>query len=213
MEKVKIIFLDVDGVLNIMSSSYNSFKLTSTALEPHLVRRLEFIIERVSRSTSLKIVISSSWHEDNLIENLKKYNFKYVNDIVGRTPRNNFNLRGDQIKDWLDNHQDEYSIDNYIVLEDEISDVCGDKCKTISKFNVVEVDMNEGLLHKNCIEAIHKLMNFDMTLNGQYFKNTKEGLDYFVKLGFEPSVNSPENEQWKSFRVNMNDMLLHMLKD
>ena len=213
MEKVKIIFLDVDGVLNIMSNSYNSFKLTSNALEPHLVRRLEFIIRRTSRVVPVKIVISSSWREEDLLVALGKCGFKYINNIIGRTPRNIYNYRGDQIRDWLDNHQDKYNIDSYIVLEDEVVDVCGSKCSSISNDNVIEVDMNEGLSHKDCVNAIHKLNKLVKPLVEEVYVNTSEYRNHFIKLGFESSVTSPENKQWKSFKVNMNDMLLYMLKD
>lgn len=210
MEKVKIIFLDVDGVLNIMSRSYNSFKLTSNPLESHLVSRLEFIIERVSRGIPVRIVISSSWHIDDIIKSLKNYSFKYINDIIGRTPRNVHNYRGEQIKDWLDAYLDKYNIYSYIVLEDEIADVCGSKCSAISSDNVIEVNMDEGLSHKDCINAIHKLNKLVKPLVEEVYVNTSEYRNYFIKLGFEPSVISPENEQWKSFRVIFKNMMLIM---
>ena len=61
----KIIFLDVDGVLNIFSESYmtnyveydNRFKFSINRLEFHLVKRLEYII----KNTDAYIVVCYGW--------------------------------------------------------------------------------------------------------------------------------------------------------
>ena len=169
---MNIIFLDVDGVLNIMSDSYNScawINLSYDAVEPHLMKRLEYLIEQ----TDAYIVISSSWSEVQLKQVLEQKRFKYIDRILGRTHRgqtdNPLNVpderliiqqgtgikfleyRGDQINEWI--HDNNFS-GNYVVLEDEILDVCGELCNSIPKENVIEVDMNEGLSHKNVLEAI-----------------------------------------------------------
>jgi len=53
---MKVIFLDVDGVLNIMGGSYRTFmKPYGHHIEYHLVQRLNYIIEK----TGAKIVVSS----------------------------------------------------------------------------------------------------------------------------------------------------------
>ena len=172
---VKIIFLDVDGVLNIMSDSYRScawVNLGSDAVEVHLMKRLEYIIEQ----TDANIVISSSWGQKQLTILFKKLRFKHIDRIIGRTHRGeveNTNVpderliiqqgtgikylseRGDQIKHWLDNT--EHKIKSYVVLEDEVSDVCGDRCDAIPSSAVIEVDMNEGLSNVNVKTAIEIL--------------------------------------------------------
>jgi hypothetical protein len=173
---MNIIFLDVDGVLNIMSDSYNSFAWVnhgSDAVEPHLMKRLEHLIEN---TVNAHIVVSSSWHNQDLIRVLSKLRFKYVDRIIGRTIRVvssdvqidaqstmivkdtgniHLNNRGDQIQQWL--NENELPIFNYVVLEDEVSDVCGERCDTIPHSNVVEVDMKEGLSHANIEMAIEIL--------------------------------------------------------
>ena len=172
---MKVIFLDVDGVLNILSDSYNScawVNLGHDAVEVHLMKRLEYLIEQADAN----IIISSSWGQKQLTILLKKLRFKYIDRIIGRTHRGeveNTNVpderliiqqgtgikflseRGDQIQHWLDNT--EHSVVSYVVLEDEVSDVCGDRCNTIPKDKVVEVDMREGLSQKNINRALYIL--------------------------------------------------------
>lgn len=159
---MKIIFLDVDGVLNIMSESYNTFmKPYSQHIEPHLIQRLNYIIEQ----TDAHVVISSSWRAtmDDLKLQMEEQGFKYWDKVLGRTPHDDemkdctFEeawMRGNQIKQWI---KDNNFSGNYIVLEDEISDVCGSKCSAIPQFYVVEVDIKEGLQHKDVKFAILKL--------------------------------------------------------
>jgi len=69
---MKIIFLDIDGVLNILSDSYYSMgydNLGNDPIERHLMVRLEFIMCRVPDA---RIVISSSWFTVSYCVDLKK---------------------------------------------------------------------------------------------------------------------------------------------
>jgi len=227
---MKIIFLDVDGVLNIMSSSYNSHgydTIGMNPIEPHLMKRLEFILERVPDAN---IVISSSWYMKNLINELKKLKFKYVNRVIDRTPRKCM-YRGIQIKEWLNRHK---YITNYIVLEDEISDVCGNNCNAIPKKYVIEVNMDDGLSHKNSIDAITKLNDLDQYAGYNATLTLKE-LHKFINLGYNPNVtfkdengvditelkNTPYLNKlkerykkalanWRSFELDNKNLIIHL---
>ena len=44
---------------------------------------------------------------------------------------------------------------------DEINDICGTKCGSIDRDCVYEIDLNEGLLHKDAIAIV------------EYFKDSK----------------------------------------
>lgn len=167
---MKVIFLDIDGVLNMYGSSSRTFmKPYGQHIEPHLVQRLNYIVEQ----TKCKIVISSSWRSDmeDLEKQLKEQGFKYWTEVVGKTckptekepnmpyPRTNenylYNHRGEQINKWLKDTS--FAIKNYVVIDDEIYDICGEKCDVVPMSLVVQTDGKEGMLHKDAIEIAKRL--------------------------------------------------------
>lgn len=169
---MKIIFLDVDGVLNIMSNSYRTFmKPYGQHIEPHLVQRLNYLMEK----TDARIVVSSSWKADmiDLEKQIVEQGFKYWDRVIDITPYGHNGMRGKQIEQWLN----EYEHDEYVVLEDEPTDVCGSMCNVIPKENVIHVDMNEGLTHQNIVDAIDILFNVDLGIRDSIISRKRaEGL-------------------------------------
>lgn len=197
----KILFLDIDGVLNMYGASYYSFAWTNlgtNAIERHLVRRLEFILELVS---DLNIVISSSWRQEPLINKLTELNFKYMDRIVGRTPRRN-KARGLQILDYINEHD----VHTYIVLEDEIADVV----TYIDRDRIIEVDMNEGLSNKNAIDTVISINN--LTSNNRLLKEyNKENYEMLIELGYRPSILHKYTEgKFKTIEIYNNDLSLRL---
>ena len=146
---MEVIFLDIDGVLNINSPSYHTSYFfpdgTIKYIEEHLTQRLNYLI----KTTGASVVISSSWRGDmdDLKSQMEKAGFLYWKDVIGKTPR--LKYRGDEIRDYLNNHE----IEKYVVLEDEILDVCGERCQTIPEEYVVEVDSKNGLSHYDIEKA------------------------------------------------------------
>ena len=153
----RIIFLDVDGVLNIMSKSYNTLEIRKDRpniyIEPHLVRRLEWLMDK----TGADIVVSSSWRYDmdELKKQMEASGFTKWDRVIGKTTYN-LDHRGEQILDWLNNNSDKW--DRYVVIEDEIRDICEEGCEYIPKSNVVEVDSKNGLLHQDVVKAMSILI-------------------------------------------------------
>lgn len=145
-----IIFLDIDGVLNMYGSSYRTFmKPFGQHIELHLVHRLNYIVEQVEE---ISFVISSSWRFDmkELKKQLEQQGFKYWDKVIGSTASLDF--RGQEIKAWILSNKFK---GKYLVIDDEIIDICGEKCDLIPKNKVLQTDGNEGLLHKNAIFAIN----------------------------------------------------------
>jgi len=209
---MKILFLDVDGVLNIMGPSYYSHSFNNIGNDPierHLMVRLEFILERVP---DLNIVISSSWFEEQLKRKLEKQRFKYLDRIIGVTPRKK-SLRGEQILDYL--FEFGHDVETYIVIDDEIDDICGDKCSKIPKENVVEIDMNEGLSNGNVIDIITKLNDLNQ-YDCQEYLASMENIGIFVRKGYRPHVVTgyvtEENNPFKSFKIDNKNLTLHMVR-
>ena len=143
---MKVIFLDIDGVLNMYGASYRTFmKPWGQHIEPHLINRLNYILEKVE---DLKIVISSSWRSnmEDLEKQMKEQGFKHWERVIGKTP--DIHFRGDEIHAWINNFNFE---GKYLVIDDETTDICGDYCNVIPKKNVLKTDGNEGLLNKDAI--------------------------------------------------------------
>jgi len=151
---MNIIFLDIDGVLNMYGESSRTFmKDYGQHIEPHLVCRLNYICENVD---NLSIVISSSWRFNmkDLKKQIEEQGFKHWNLVIGATP--DLNFRGDEIMAWIKGHNFK---GNYLVIDDEITDICGDYCNIILKENTLQTDGNEGLLHKDAMYIINYFKN------------------------------------------------------
>ena len=141
--KYKVIFLDIDGVLN----GYNFWSMLGwklvclthsdkiknwyrTVADPcgvheSKVRRLAKVIHQ----TNAKVVMSSSWRDyfwkvpyekkhdrqKKLVDLLNKYNI----EIIDITPHSTNGQRDAEILTWLAQHENE--VENFIILDDENS--------------------------------------------------------------------------------------------
>ena len=138
---MKVIFLDIDGVLNGYNKwntllykiidALNSEKLrlwykkeiTPFGVHERKVKRLAKIV----KATNAKIVISSSWRiilnntpYDKLTKNYKRLIdlfIKYDMDIFDITPSSVDGKRDKEIITWLSRH--EKDVENFIILDDE----------------------------------------------------------------------------------------------
>jgi len=154
----RVIFLDVDGVLNTYgtpSSSLANWKY----IEEDLTKNLEYIIDK----TDADIVISSSWCEE-AIELLKTVDFKHIGKVVGVTPRQK-RWRGEQIMQWIEENADINNI-AFVVIDDEDFDICGEACSVIPEERFVQTSFKEGLIKEKAEEVINKLRR-------QYEQNRK----------------------------------------
>ncbi len=150
---MSLLIIDCDGIINILSESYNTCMIQPDGntiwFESHLIKRLDWLIDQ----TKSEVVISSSWRLDmeDLKIQMEKNGFKNWDKVIGCTPyTKDLRYRGDEIQAWLD--ENNYT-GKYVVLEDEIIDVCGDYCDTIPREFVVEVDMKTGLQHQDLEKA------------------------------------------------------------
>lgn len=133
-------------------------------IEPNLAQRLNYICENVKDSY---IVISSSWRNnmEDLQKQLEEQGFRYWCKVISKTPEcyrehedyskpckllNQF--RGEQIAQWIKNNDFK---GKYLVIDDEVVDICGDYCNVIPKENVLQTDGNEGLLHRDAMYIIN----------------------------------------------------------
>ena len=120
---MKIIFLDVDGVLNVCTQQRDVF---GSLFHQQFMDNLKKVIDE----TNAKIVISSSWRHSGLKvmqEMWKERNLAgEVIDVTANHPSNykeTINLgfherleRGFEIQDWLDKHND---VDRFVIIDDD----------------------------------------------------------------------------------------------
>ena len=162
---MKVLFLDIDGVLNCMcptpmqDNDWIDLDEWRYGFNPDLVARLRHVIA----NTDCKIVISSSWRHhidyapyqpgrnwrDVLAEKLRRTRDEI---IVGETPSDSKGQRGREIAEWLKAHE----VETFCVVDDEVVDIL----PYIDNANVVKTDMTIGLT----IEDARRIIN---VLNGK----------------------------------------------
>ena len=142
---VKILFVDVDGVLNSAQDGY-SIKLRTDS-------HLKFL-RMIVKSTGAKIVLSSSWRigftpaSKNLLARFKEYGL----ELMDCTPELSGACRGDEIRKWLEEFETEYDVERFAILDDE-SDMA-----EFTETNLIQTDTNVGLQKADAIKCIRLLM-------------------------------------------------------
>jgi len=126
---MKIIFLDIDGVLNKGLVEGNSRKDDILRDEAYgfMNKSLVNNLNKLTQKTGAKIVISSSWRCETLEENeqmLKAFGIEA--ECVGSTPRLSGPCiyRGNEIEAWIYEYQDlikchYWEFKEYIILDDD----------------------------------------------------------------------------------------------
>lgn len=162
----KIIFLDIDGVLNVYCEDKDEYGCT---FHKHFEDNLKWIIDQ----TSAKIVISSSWRMDGLQSMQKMWKKrKIAGDIIDITPTSNdvVNLgickyydqvkRGHEIQLWIDKHNN--NINNYVIIDDDndmLPSQINNFVRTSNNVDHIDcIDIGYGLTRK-CSEKAVKILN------------------------------------------------------
>jgi hypothetical protein len=161
---MKVLFLDIDGVLNCMfptpSPDYEWVDLEEWryGFNPTLVARLRYVIG----NTGCKIVVSSSWrHHKNYAPYRPESNWRDVlaeklhmtrdELFAGETPYDPSGQRGIEIKQWLYEHED--IVDSWCVVDDEVVDIE----PHIDPKHIVKTDMRRGLTKEDAERIIDVL--------------------------------------------------------
>lgn len=179
-EKLNIIFLDVDGVLN----GYNRWntlgwnvvcwfdserlrnwyrKLTDpSGVHESKVKRLAKIV----RKTNARVVMSSTWRfgywkvpyekQWRNVQKLTDLLNKYSIEVIDITPRSSNGRREDEILSWLSNH--EYKVNKFIVIDDDRFDL---ECFANKELIYTTSVSGRGLRRKHVKKAIKILKGAD----------------------------------------------------
>lgn len=144
---MKVIFLDVDGVLN-MHKSGGFYTLNKARLR---------LLEKIVKDTDAQIVVSSTWrnspsHMKKLSHSLGYRGMKItgVTDRLGVSKNGERYYRGHEIQKYLDEHPE---IEQYVILDDD-SDMLDSQLR-----NFIQTDGNIGLTETLAYRATFILNN------------------------------------------------------
>lgn len=160
---MKVIFLDIDGVLNVYCQSRDKYGCN---FHQHLIDNLQTIID----ATDAKIVISSSWRVDGLAIMKSMWLFRNLpGDVIDITPDLYYTYsgkdgdddysRGDEIQLWLDKNP---QVTNYVIIDDDTDMLQSQMDNFVRTSNNLKhpdcVDRGYGLT-KVCADMAIKILN------------------------------------------------------
>lgn len=150
MDTIKIIFLDIDGVLvtiNSLRENHNGRDFDKTCLE--------FFNKLVSETKS-KIVISSTWRLIHSLEFLKKHfkdqGFLFPENIIGTTTKE-YADRGLQVHQWLEDNKEllwKHDGHSYIVIDDDTKDIL----PHVQDHLFIHTNMEDGFQERHLKQAL-----------------------------------------------------------
>ena len=154
---MKVLFLDVDGVLNNedwadrMELNYGILVYKNNILyQPSLIS-----LRRIINETGAKIVVSSSWRKiPSAYADLLRWLHMYGMEVFDTTPQHfsrSMHIRGDDIEEWLKAHPE---VEAYAILDDD-----DDMGQHMS--HLVQTNMFAGLTMMEADECIHMLNGGD----------------------------------------------------
>lgn len=121
---MKVIFLDIDGVLNsasFMKARQKDFDTVDKSEEDRWLDMLDQeavnLLNKAVKATSANIVVSSTWR---ILHSAEKLSFflkekGFIGSIIDITPSFSGKPRGDEIQAWLDKNQ----IDDFVIIDDD----------------------------------------------------------------------------------------------
>lgn len=168
---MKVVFLDIDGVLNSLDDviSHKKCDIWSHFLYNNVATNKVELLQKIINQTNAKIVVSSSWRygfntqyplktiKRNLMVKVAKKKMRvlrnklsrYGMDIFDTTPYDsNYKYRGDEIREWLNNHP---NTQKFIILDDH-NDMC-----EFTYTNLIQTNYLHGLQQTHVDKAIQFL--------------------------------------------------------
>lgn len=155
----KIIFLDIDGVLN--SSEFNDYVrgefLVDPAFEDILAAGPILTVRYIVDQTGAEVVMSSSWREYpeakwKAIMQMKLYGVEVVDSTPILPAPKMWDYRNNEIKAWLDKHPE---VSSYVILDDMPMTYAEQARRQVL------TTMQKGLLREHADKAIEMLNEGD----------------------------------------------------
>ena len=138
---MKIIFLDIDYVVNCMSTKERA-PSGVIGVEQRLIAYIKEIVD----ATGAKIVLSSTWRKDWAFDLLNGKDWDYLSKEFAKqdlyfldyTPIRRDSNRGEEIKEWLENTG--YDVYSYVIIDDDMFDI-----RDLHEGHMVQTSFNEGI--------------------------------------------------------------------
>lgn len=151
---MKVIFLDIDGVLNSDEYFDKIEKLNIQGIQSEIDVEKIKLLKRALDETGAKVVLSSSWRYTRKVQNLKELLANF--EIYTESTPYIHGKRGLEIKQWL---LDNPEVEDFVILDDEIFESYDEELlkKLIKISNGNGYNFGEGLLPKDIDKIIEKL--------------------------------------------------------
>jgi hypothetical protein len=151
---MKVIFLDIDGVLNVIGQGYDEY---GQLFHKHFEDNLKWIIEQ----TNAKIVISSTWRMSGLKIMREMWEKRgLAGDVIDITTisYNNNHNRGHEIQQWIDDN----NVTSYCIIDDD-DDMLPSQLNNFvrtadNQDHPDSIDIGYGLTRK-CAEQVVTILN------------------------------------------------------
>ena len=157
----RIIFLDVDGVLNSAQTWKGPHADSTATLCPVMCD--EFA--RVVRTTGATVVLSSTWRlftEHRAYAKLTAWLLERDITIHSHTPNHNTSRgRGSEIATWLEEHREEFPNPHFVIIDDD-----SDMLPRQKPF-FVRTTFRDGLTVQHADGVIQILCEDNLTLGGK----------------------------------------------
>ena len=154
---IKVLFLDIDGVVNCSTTKerFGGY----IGVEQEKISLIKQIID----ATDTKIVLTSTWrleflwHKQGKTVRLDTYNYlvgefaKQGLEFFDMTPSHSDSWRGREIQDWLDNTEEE--VEAYAILDDDSYDIAKEH-----RGHVVQTSWQTGL-KTNALRYVLDILN------------------------------------------------------
>lgn len=146
--KSKLIFLDMDGVINC--SDQNKTLLTKPDLHcPELIE----VLNGLTEIPDIKIVLSSVWRMGETVESINKMfsTLGITLECISLTPTGGY-CRGEEIERWIKAHigNDYWKYKRYVIIDDD-SDMLYNQ-----RHNFFHVDHHSGITPN----TVYRIKNF-----------------------------------------------------
>jgi hypothetical protein len=157
--KLKLLFLDIDGVLNQEGSDApeDTLRLKGGLVNKHCVSALNELID----ATGAKIVIFSTWRRQGVPCNTLLEGSGVIGEVIGETPRlGQYCFRGNEIWAYIDQNLDllgvssAHDFNQYLILDDS------DDILYWQRNNFYRTESNTGLTSNGAYRAARQLNGF-----------------------------------------------------